>query len=387
MNPFTKKLLGVLACFVLLALCVWLFTRRNQITAPTNESFTIGVVAPFTGQEGAPVYGENIKNAVELAIQEINDAGGIDGTEIRAVYEDDQLQVQPAVAAVQKLSADNDVSAIIGPVASSSTIAAAKAAESSGILLVSPASTSNEISGMSPWVTRTIAPDNYEAEAMVGFAKKSGYEAVSIVCVDNAGTKGPANIFKAEFGKRGGTIPDFEVVAQGQSDLRIHMTKVASSKPDAVYLLGYALELGSMIKQFREQDAATPILSFQVMEEPKVREIAGDAAEGVIFTTPTMYGDFATGKAKEFIAAYKAKYNKEPGIFAANAYDAVYVVTLALESTGSDRLKIRDAVRQTRQFDGATGVFDIDEVSGDSNQQPRFMVVKQGQLQLLENQP
>lgn len=347
-----------------------------------NE-YEFGVVAPFSGQEGAPVYGHNIRNAVQLAVDEINAAGGVRGRMLKPLYEDSQLQATVAVAAVQKLASVNRITVIIGPVASSSTMAASKVAESGRVLLISPASTSNQISGLSKYVFRTIAPDNFEAEAMAGFAWDKGYRRFGISFVDNAGTRGPAEVFRDSITARGGSVGGFEVVPQGSTDARLQMAKLVGGRPDAVYLLGYALELGSMLKQLRELSPEVPILSFQVMEEPKVRQIAGAAAEGVVFTTPTIYGDFASGKPKEFIDKYLSRYNESPGIFAANAYDAVGVLARAISASGFEVEQIRLALLQTRKFDGASGRFDINE-KGDSNQQPRFMVVRGGALQLVK---
>ena len=138
-----------------------------------------------------------------------------------------------------------------------------------------------------------------------------------------------------------------------------------------------------MIKQFREQDAKTPILSFQVMEEPKVREIAGVAAEGVVFTSPTIYGSFATGTQKTFIMAYQSRYGEEPGIFAANAYDAVRVLAEVVAKNGADPESIRKGLHVVRGFDGASGRFDIDD-KGDSNQEPRLMRINKGKIELAE---
>jgi len=347
----------------------------------TSFDYAFGVVAPFSGQEGASVYGKNIRQAVELALSEINARGGVNGRKMVALYEDDQLQTSVAVGAVQKLISDSRISVIIGPVASSSTIAASKVAEKAHTILISPSSTANDISGMSPWVFRTIAPDNYEAEAMAKYAKSQGFRRVAIAYVDNAGTKGPAVVFRKSFSGVDTQVVAFEEVPQGVTDVRVQITKLSAAKPDAVYLLGYALELGAMIKQYREQDAKTPILSFQVMEEPKVREIAGNAAEGVVFTTPTIYGSFATGIQKAFITAYRSRHGEDPGIFAANAYDAVYVLAAVVAKHGTDPEKIRLGLLQIRGFDGASGRFDINE-KGDSNQEPRLMQIKNGQIEL-----
>lgn len=367
------SLIGFLLMIVVLAGC----------QKADESEYLFGVVAPFSGQEGASVYGKNIKQGVELALLEINNSGGVKGQKMRPIYEDSQLQATVAVGAVQKLISDRRISAIIGPVASSSTIAASKIAEQAKTVLISPASTANDISGISPWVFRTIAPDTYEAEVMAKYAYAHGYRRVGIAYVDNAGTKGPAVVFNNVFPLYGGSVVAFEEVPQGITDVRVQITKLAGTKPDAVYFLGYALELGSMIKQFREQDTQTPILSFQVMEEPKVREIAGDAAEGVIFTTPTIYGNFATGTQKAFIDTYKARYGEEPGIFAANAYDAVRVLAYVISKHGVLPDQIREGLHQVHAFDGASGRFDIND-KGDSNQEPRLMRISKGKIELAD---
>jgi len=362
---------------VLVVVLAWLVLSCQTEKA---DKYEFGVAAPFTGQEGAAVYGENIRKAVELAVEEINTAGGVKGRQLAVRFEDTQLQPNIAVSAVQKLATLQGVKVIIGPVASSSTIAASKVAEQSSVILISPASTSHEISGISPFVFRTIAPDIYEGRAMARFAIKQGHRNFGVAFVDNAGTRGPAVIFRQEVEKAGASVVAFEVVPQGSTDTRTQMTKLIGEKPDAVYLLGYALELGSMIKQFREQDKDTPIYSFQVMEEPKVREIAGQAAEGVIFTTPSLHGMEAVGKAKQFNDKYRSRYGSDPGIFSANAYDAVYVLAAVLESHGFEVTKIREGLSQIRDFEGASGRFDINS-EGDSNQQPRLMIIRNGKLE------
>ncbi len=371
------KLLKCTILLVFLVLVVVGCKKRGE----SQEVYVIGVAAPFSGQEGVAVYGQNIKRAVELAIKEVNARGGVRGKLLSAKYEDTQLIPSVAVTAVTKLATVNKCPVIIGAVGSSSTLACAKIADRYKVVLVSPASTSNEISGVSPYVFRTIAPDVFEGEAMAKFAFEQGYKKIGIAFVDNAGTRGPAEVFRKWADNHDGEISAFEVIPQGQTDVRSQMTKLVSTKPDAVYLLGYALELGSMIKQYREQDKKTPILSFQVMEEPKVRGIAGNSAEGIIFTTPTVVEELAKGRERNFIDSFKREYGESPGIFSTNAYDAVYVLALVIEKVGFDVRDIRDGLTQVRSFEGASGIFDLNE-KGDSNQQPHFMIVRDSKLEL-----
>lgn len=345
---------------------------NNPVNSINSSEIVIGSAISLTGQEGAGVYGENIRNSVELAVGEINQKGGVKGKKLRVIYEDTQLQSQVAVSAVNKLISVDKVSVIIGCVSSGETLAAAPIAERNKVVLISPASTSFEISRAGDYIFRTIAPDTFEGTAMAQFALKSGNKTAAAVFVDNAGTKGPAEVFKRVFEESGGKMVAMEVGPQGSTDFRSQLTKVKAANPDAIYLLGYALELGNMLKQAKELGIQKPILSFQVMEEPKVAEIAGAAVNGVIFTSPTISQSEATGRTKEFIDAYKQKYNKDPGIFSFNAYDAVYVIAAAIEKYGEDADSIKKGLYEIKDYQGASGLISID-ANGDTSQPPRLL--------------
>lgn len=345
----------------------------------TGNDILIGSAISLTGQEGAGVYGENIRNSIELAVSEINEKGGIGGQNLRVIYEDTQLQPQTAVSAVNKLVSVNKVPVIIGAVSSSETLAAAPICERNHVVLISPASTSFEISKAGDYVFRTIAPDTYEGTAMARFALKSNFRSVAALYVDNAGTKGPAEVFQRAFESSGGKMTAMEVAPQGGTDFRTQLTKIKSTNPDAIYVLGYALELGNMLKQARELGITSQLLSFQVMEEPKVSEIAGNAVNGVIFTSPTINDDLASGRTRTFIDGYRKKFGKAPGIFSFNAYDAVYLVASAISKYGYNAEGIKKGLYEIQSYDGASGQISIDE-NGDSSQPPKLMTFNTGKI-------
>jgi branched-chain amino acid transport system substrate-binding protein len=169
-----SRTLSIQSIMLILLASIALGGCRQEQDTPGTDAYTFGVAAPFTGQEGAPVYGENIKRSVELAVNQINAAGGVRGRNLQPVYEDTQLQAPTAVSAVQKLINVHHVEVIIGPVASSSSIACADIAQEASVLLISPASTSHELTGISPWFFRTIAPDTFEGTAMAQHAASAG---------------------------------------------------------------------------------------------------------------------------------------------------------------------------------------------------------------------
>ncbi len=364
--------------------CLLMFLGSCQPRG-TNSEVVIGSAISLTGQEGAGVYGENIRNSMELAISEINSKGGINGKLIRVIYEDTQLQPQVAVSAVNKLISVDKVKVIVGAVSSGETLAVAPICERNKVVLISPASTSHEISNSGDYIFRTIAPDTLEGNAMAKFALQSGYKTAAAVFVDNAGTKGPAEVFKQAFEAAGGKMVAMEVGPQGATDFRTQLAKVKAASPDAVYLLGYALELGNMLKQAKELGIQKPLLSFQVMEEPKVVEIAGNAANSVIFTSPTIRASEAQGRTKQFIDAYRQRYKKDPGIFSYNAYDAVYVVAKAIERYGEDGESIKKGLYEIQNYDGASGQISFDR-NGDTAQPPKLLTYQNGQIVVYQPQ-
>lgn len=370
--------LAVMCAISLVFLC------SCRVTQNSSE-ILMGAAISLTGQEGAGINGEGIRNAVELAVKEINNTGGVRGKRLRVIYEDTRLQPPVAVSAVNKLISVDKVRVIIGAVSSGETLAAAPICERNKVILISPASTSYEISNAGDYIFRTISPDTLDGTAMANFALRSGYKTAAAVFVDNAGTKGPAEVFKKVFEAAGGRMLSMEVGPQGSTDFRSQLAKAKAASPDAIYLLGYALELGNMLKQARELGIQKPLLSFQVMEEPTLHKIAGDAVNGVIFTSPTILQSEATGRTRQFIESYRLRYRKDPGVLSYTAYDAVYVISMVINKHGEDSDSIKRGLYETQNYEGASGQISFD-ANGDTSQPPRLMTYRDGQLVLYHSE-
>jgi branched-chain amino acid transport system substrate-binding protein len=342
------------------------------------EAIRLGALLPLTGD--AAQWGMEPKKAIDLALEQVNARGGIQGRKIEVIYEDDKADARMGTAGMQKLANVDKVPAVIGSVTSAVTLAVAPIAESAHVVLISPASTSHKVTDAGDYVFRTIPSDVYEGGVMAERAyKQLGFRRVGVIHVDQAGPAGMAASFTTRFKELGGAIAASEKGAASSTDWRSQLTKVAGTHPQAIYAVTYPLEGGNVVKQARELGIATPILGGQPMEDPEVRRIAGTAADGVMFTTTTLSTEITGEPGRRFVAAFKAKYGKEPGSFAAEAYDAFDLVVDAMKKGKVDGPGIKSYLYTVRNYPGASGQMSFDK-NGDVAKPIALMAIRGGKV-------
>jgi len=338
----------------------------------------IGTVFPLTGD--AAVYGESLKNGIELAKEEINAKGGIKGRMINVIYEDDVNVPSTGVSAFRKLVETQNVPVIIGGAGSSVALALAPIANEEKVVLLSPTATAPALTQAGKYFFRTWPSDNYDGGYMAKFAfEKLGLRKVSILYVNNDYGLGIANVFKDDFTKLGGEILNSESYELGATDVRAQLTKIKAQNPEAIYLPGYFKEFSVILRQIRELGIKSKILSVNSFYDPKLLEIAGDAAEGAIFTYPTYDPTSTEPIIKEFVEAYKAKYGKEPDAFAVQGYDALKIIAYAIEQEGYSADDIQKGLAQIKDFPAVGGRTTFDE-NGDVIKPLRILSVENGEF-------
>lgn len=149
--------------------------------------------------------------------------------------------------------------------------------------------------------------------------------------------------------------------------------------PDALYLPGYYKELAGILKQARQLGLKTKILSVNSFYDPKLLQIAGDSAEGAIFTYPMYDPKNKDAVTRKFVDAFKKKYEKEPDIFAAQGYDALNLVALAISKGGFTAEAIREELSKVKNYPGVGGTITFD-LNGDVIKPLRLMIVRQGKF-------
>lgn len=346
-----KKILGVLSA-VILAL-----TLASCSKAESN-SVKIGGIFPLSGQ--VAVYGVECKNGVDLAIEEINAAGGINGKPIVLVSEDDEGNPDKTVNAFKKLSTKDGVKVVIGSLTSGCTQAITTLSQASKVVQIAPAATAPAITDAGDFIFRACFIDPFQGTVGGKFAAETlGKKRAAILYdIGNDYSVGLADNFKIAFTKAGGSIVSEESYATNDKDFNAQLTKIKNANPDVVYLPDYYGTVALIAKQLRAQGINVPMVGADGWDG--LTSNAGDEVLGGYYSNHYAV-DSTEPAVKKFVESFRAKYNKDPNSFAALGYDCVYLIRDAIVAAGAeDSIAVRDALAKTNG-DYVTGHLTFDE--------------------------
>jgi branched-chain amino acid transport system substrate-binding protein len=360
---------------VVLAVVLWLVSRshrRNQ-----EKTLRIGAVLPLTGSSAR--YGKWISEGLDIAVEQVNAAGGINGNRLEIIYEDDQALPAPATSAMQKLVDVDKVPCVFGSWASSSVLAQAPIAEQSKTVLMAEA-ISPQIRDAGDYVFR-IQPDaRYYLKELVPFVfQQLNMQSAAILYVNNDFGVDQAEVFKTGFAQLGGKIVATESYLPNATDFRTQLTKVISAKPQVLFLPGYA-EVGTILKQAKELGLSCQFVGSVPTENPDLINVAGLAAEGIIY--PSHFDPDSPDPAiQAFQTTYKAKYGHAAEGFAALAYDGLMIIASGLKPCGANSTCLKDYLYSVKDYKGVTGTTSFDE-KGDVVKPIIIKVVREGRFQV-----
>lgn len=346
-----------------------------------EKEIKIGGVLPLTGS--AAVWGENAKMGLEIALEEVNEAGGVKGKKLKLIIEDSQSDPAKAVSALQKLISTDKVSVVIGDIASSSVLAMAPIAEKAKVVLLSPGASNPDISKAGEFIFRNWQSDALEGEVDAKFAyERLAYRKMVVIYVNNAYGTGLKTVFEETFKKLGGKILASESFEQGATDMRSQLSKISSVNPEAIYMPGYPPEMAITLRQAREIGIKIQFISVQAFDDPKILETAKAAAEGVFFSVPKP-PEPSQPIVTKFIRKYKEKYNREPGVCSDTGYDALKIIIWAMDKSGVSGLNVQKQLLKLKNFPGAAGLTTFDE-NGDVIKPFIFKKVESQQFVIIE---
>lgn len=324
----------------------------------------LGHFASMTGDTAD--FGQMSDKGVKLAVEELQAAGG--GLTVKSETLDDASQQAQAPLVVSRLISQYQARAILGEVASARSIAAAPIANSKQVPLVSTASTNPDVTvdprtgETYPFVFRVCYTDPFQGAVIARFVREHLKLKTAVVLKDvkNAYSVGLAKGFTDKFGTIGGEIIAEEAYSAGDMDFNAQLTNIRGKNPDVLIVPGYYKEVGLIVKQARNLGLKMPIIGGDGWDSPN---LTGDNPKD--FTDCYFSNHFSPEEdrpgVKEFVAAYKKKYNEEPNALAALGYDAVKLVADAAKRAGSlDGTALRDAIANTKDFSGVTGQITID---------------------------
>ena len=344
----------------------------------------VGEFASLTGKEAT--FGQSSHEGTQLAVEEINAAGGVLGKKINLITEDDESKSGEAATAVNKLLARDNVIAVLGEVASSRSNEAAPICQQNKIPMISPASTNPSVTKTGDFVFRVCFIDPFQGTVMAHFAQNTlkAKRVAIFTDVKSDYSKGLAKFFKEAFTKAGGEIAVELDYNGSDKDFKGQLTSIKAANPDGVFVPGYYTDVALICIQAREIGLNVPFFGGDGWESSKLIEIGGPAVEGNYFSTHYSV-DAGTEKGKAFVAAYKKRYNgKVPDAMAALGYDSAEILADAIRRAGStDGQKVRDALAATKDFDGATGKITIN-ADRDATKPAVILQVKDGKFKYVE---
>ena len=330
-------------------------------TTGGGDTIKVGVYGDLTGQTSS--FGQSTKNGVELAVEEINAAGGVNGKKIQLVIEDDQGRPEQAKTVVSKLINQDKVQAVLGEVASTNSLAAAPVAQEAKIPMITPSSTNPKVTEVGDYISRVCFIDPFQGSVMAKFAANSlkAKSAAILGDVNSDYSKGLTTFFEEEFTKLGGKIVAKEVYTQTDPDFKGQLTKIRNLNPDVIYIPGYYGQVGIIAKQARELDMTMPLLGGDGWDSPELWKLGGAALKNA-YMSNHYSADNPAPEIQNFVKAYTAKFNVKPDAIAALAYDAAKILADAIKRAGgaSDSSKLKDAINATKDFPGVTGKITLD---------------------------
>lgn len=337
---------------------------------------TIPVVADLTGP--IALYGQWAVDGMNMAIEDINVQGGIDGKKISLIIEDGQSKPQDGVNAFQKILATSKTGVIIVAANSSTVMACAPIANDKRVILFTPIASSPSISQAGDFIFRNRVSGYYEASEMARLvAETLKLHKVALVVINNEAASGYIKAFEDVFKSKGGEITASLLVDPGETDYRTPVIQIKNSKPEAVFLVLTVKEAALFIRQSAEMGFKPKWLSMTTIQSEDLFKIAGKHAEGLIFVAEG--GDENDPIYVKFAERFEKKYGYKPTMNALNGYDAIQILAKLVSEYGNDGEKIRDGLYKLKSYHGVGGILSFDS-NGDANKSLKLYVVKDGKF-------
>ena len=349
-----NRVFGLLGALVLALLPV-----LSAAPAACGE-IKIGLMCPLTGKWASE--GQDMKNIVSLLVDETNARGGINGDTVRLVVEDDAGDPRTAALAAQKL-ASAGVAAVIGTYGSAVTEASQNILDEAGLVQIGTGSTSVRLTekGLERFF-RTCPRDDAQGKSAAAAIEKGGYKAVALLHDNSSYAKGLAEESRAALEKAGVKVIFFDALTPGERDYTAILTKLKAANPDLVFFTGYYPETGMLLRQKKEMSWNVPMMGGDAANHQDLVKIAGpEAAAGYFFISPPLPQDMDTQEAKDFLAAYKARYDSVPvSVWAVLAGDAYKALEAALSAGKADPEAMAAWLKELKDMPGLSGTLGFD---------------------------
>lgn len=336
-----------------------------------SDTIRIGGLAPLTGD--AASYGVAVNNGIQMAVEDINANGGIDGKQIKYIYYDEKGDTTEATNAYNKLVQDDKVVAIIGDVTTKPTLAVAQTSQQDNIPIITATATAAEVTLTGPNIFRACFTDPFQGELMASYAsEKLGATKVAVLSdMADDYSSGIAEAFVAKAKELGMEVVADEKYQDGDVDFKSQLTNIKGQNPDVLFLPVYYEDLRLISAQAKEVGVTAQLCGADGWDSVLTDNFDSSVLNGGVFCS--QYSTESTDeRVQNFISTYKEKYEMDPNMFAVLAYDATNMMAQAISDAGStDSQAIIDAMAAL-EYDGLTGHMTFD---ADRNPQKSAVIV------------
>lgn len=347
-----------------------------------SKEFRIGLIAPITGN--IPTVGESTVNSAKLAVDQINEAGGLEVAgekyEVVLLIEDSEDKAEIASSKALQLFNQREVVALVGPQASRNAIPASIIAERAQIPMISPWSTNPETTLNKDWVFRAAFIDPFQGGVLARFVRDRLEAKTSAVIFDVASiyNRDLANVFKSSFEGLGGEIVAFESYTSDSPDITQQLLRVKDSGAEVLFLPNYSLEVVEQARQARDAGINALLIGSDTWAE--ISESDRADLNGSYFTSH--YASGTTDKnVQEFVTSYREAFGKEPDDVAALTFDAFALLFEAAKNQGKiDSAAVRAGLASIQNYRGVTGSFRYDGFTGDPVKSVILMKIENGEF-------
>ena len=335
--------------------------QNSKVSTKEKEPLKIGFIGPLTGVNAKG--GKSMKQGMELALEEINAAGGVNGHELQAIYEDDEYNATKGKAVAEKLVSKDEVDIVIGSYSSASVMSFMDVTKKAKVPLIVPVAVGKAITESgNDWLFRNCATNNMQiTQEMEYLLKNPDFKKYAVISENTDFGKEVAEIITKMVTDKGLELVAVESYSPGDTDFYSQLTKIGQQKPDVLFLGSNLTEVSQLVRQAREIGVTAQFAGTGAPSSPEFDKLVDGANEGMMCTS---YFESATTNqlAIDFIKAYKAKYNEDADMFGAATYEAAYIAKEAMMKAGDEisdkvvwRTAVRDALKSFKDVPGVQG--------------------------------
>lgn len=359
-------------------------SSSDDTSAGTSNTIKIGVSLPLTGNSAES--GAGMSAAIQLAADEWNAKGGIDGKEIELTVMDSKADAKECADVARIFTGDPEIVAVLGDFNSACSLSAAPIYQEAGLVMLNPTASHPDIPEVGDYIFASMGRQSDEGPFMAiqCAGQYIGAKKVGIIYANN-----DWGVVVTEQFVEAGKEADFEVVAQepimdGEKDFTTALNKIRQANPDLLVLMLQHTECAMAAQQVRQMGWDVALMTAGASYTEQLIDLGGDAVEGIISESPFIV-EKTNEECMKFSEAIYEKVNFMPGIHAAGAYDAANMLFSAIDSADStDRTNIRDALATYKGFSGLMGPIEFDEVGG-VHRKYRILTVENGEWVALTN--